>query len=157
MPESDFCLARLDEPSDPGVDVEVMAAKELRIPRIGFRTDCRTPYGSRENEVRGAHFFPAYNCDVLINFTASQNNRGDIGKLAHLIYKASKEITEKYSGNLPHKNVNLTAGIHYVANNLFSDIDIHSENGLTEILRRYEFMKKSFGSITPGETKIVNS
>ncbi|OGJ18541.1 hypothetical protein A3K73_05010 [Candidatus Pacearchaeota archaeon RBG_13_36_9] len=159
LTQSDFCLARLDEPSDPGVDIEVMAAKELKIPRIGYRTDVRTPYGSCGNEVRGAHFFTQYNCDVLINFTGSKTGKTkeDIGKLAHLIYKSSREIISKYRGNLPHKNVNLTAGTQYVGHALFRGIDdLHSETGLREVVRRYTKLKEAFGSMRPGEIGIVN-
>lgn len=156
LPNCDFCIARLDEPSDSGVDVELMEAKEMRIPRIGYRTDVRTPYGSRGNEVRGAHFFPQYNCDVLINFSYINCSGQEIGKLAHLIYKSSKEITSKYLGKLPNKNVNLTAGVQYTGNEIFRNVDIHSEKGMEEILRRYDFMRQAFGSMIPEGTRIIN-
>ncbi len=159
LPNCDLCLARLDEPMDPGVDIEVMEAKEMRIPRIGFRTDVRTPYGSFNNEVRGAHFFPAYNCDLLINFASGniagpEQGRGEMGKLAHLIYQGSQDLIAR--GKLEYKYVDLNGGTQYVGHALFKGIeDLHSEAGLREVIRRYTRLKEAFGSMNPGEGKII--
>jgi nucleoside 2-deoxyribosyltransferase len=42
---SDILIANLDEPIDPGVVVEILLAKELKIPVIGYRSDLRSPFG----------------------------------------------------------------------------------------------------------------
>ena len=42
---SDVCIANLDEDLDPGVIVEIMFAKMMGKPVIGYRTEMRTPYG----------------------------------------------------------------------------------------------------------------
>jgi len=160
LPNCDFCLARLDEPMDPGVDIELMEAKEMRIPRIGFRTDVRTPYGSASNEVRGTHFFPAYNCDLFINFTSGnvanpEQGRAAIGKLAHLVYQGSQDIISRNNG-LPHKYVDLNGGTQYIGHTLFQGIkDLHSEAGIKEVVRRYTELKKAFGNMNPGNMGIV--
>lgn len=43
---SDICIANLDETLDPGVLIEMMFAKHMQKPVIGYRTDMRTPFGS---------------------------------------------------------------------------------------------------------------
>jgi len=43
--ESDVCIANLDESLDPGVLVEVMFAKQMGKPVVGYRTDSRPTYG----------------------------------------------------------------------------------------------------------------
>lgn len=159
LPGCDFCLARLDEPMDPGVDIELMEAKEMRIPRIGFRTDVRTPYGSSLSEVKGAHFFPVYNCDLFINFTsgkiaAEKEGRDAVGKLATLIYQCSQDLISR--GKLSHKFVDLNGGTQYVGHALFQGIeDLHSEEGLKEVLRRYTELKQAFGNMNPNSMSIV--
>lgn len=154
LPNCDFCLARLDEPMDPGVDIELMEAKEMRIPRIGYRTDIRTPYGSLSNEVRGAHFFPAYNCDLLINFATTNRTKEDTGRLACLIHQGSQELAAR--GKREYKYVDLNAGTQYIGHALFNGIEnLHSEAGIKEVVRRYTKLKEAFGSMNPGEGRIV--
>ncbi len=158
LASSDFCLARLDEPSDEGVISEIGHAMKMRIPIIGYRTDCRSPYGSFSNEVRGAHFFPAYDCHVFINFTSRsvpylQFGKSDIGKLAELVYSASNDILRRNKGELPHKRTD--NHVCSIANILFSDIgDVHSEAGLNELVRRYNECKKLDAPIL--RTRIIN-
>jgi len=153
----DFCFARLDEPADEGVIVEVKEAKRIHMPVIGYRTDIRSPYGSDKNEVRGAHFFPAYSCDMLINFTSGkisevEEGKKEIKRLAELIYLGAERILNNYNGKLPHKDVNITSGIHYIGKTLFRDLeDLHSEESLTEIARRYVSLKKACGNLCPAE------
>ena len=157
LPSCDFCVARLDEPQDDGIIVELAEAKRIRMPVIGYRTDVRSPYGSARNEVRGAHFFPAYSCDILINLTSGKiTNTGEgkreIRRLAELIHVATEKISRKYHGELLHKDVNTTSGIHYIGKNLFSEIeDLHSEQGLNEIAKRYKSLREIFGSLNPTE------
>lgn len=54
------CLANLDEPLDPGVLIEMMYAKQLGIPTIGYRCDSRTPFGASNSWNFGMHFFPLF-------------------------------------------------------------------------------------------------
>lgn len=54
------CLANLDEPLDPGVLIEIMYAKQLNIPTIGYRCDSRTPFGASQSWNFGMHFFPLF-------------------------------------------------------------------------------------------------
>lgn len=54
------CLANLDEPLDPGVLIEIMYAKQLGIPTIGYRCDSRTPFGAPQSWNFGMHFFPLF-------------------------------------------------------------------------------------------------
>ncbi len=155
LPGCDVCLARLDEPSDEGVISEMGHAKNGGIPVIGYRTDCRSPYGSSYNEVCGAHFFPAYDCDAFINFSSGKNSgvqegRGELRNLAKLVYNVSEEFLR--SGN----RVDWRSGVCYVGKTLFGGVgDLHSDEGLGEVVRRYFSLKESFGSLSPAE--IINA
>lgn len=64
---SDVCVACLDEPLDPGMIVEVMFAKMMNKPVIGYRTEMRTPYGTSAECHTGMHFFLFYPCDKFIS------------------------------------------------------------------------------------------
>lgn len=46
LSQGTVCLANFDEPLDPGVLIEIMYAKQLGIPTIGYRCDSRTPFGA---------------------------------------------------------------------------------------------------------------
>ncbi len=46
LSKGSYCLVNLDEPHDPGVLIEIMYAKQLNIPTIGYRCDSRTPFGA---------------------------------------------------------------------------------------------------------------
>lgn len=153
LPSCDFCVGRLDEPVDEGVVAEIGHSRKMRIPVIGYRTDCRTPYGTSSNEVRGSHFFPAYDCDMFINFLTDKiediaEGKAEMGRLAKLIHKGSEKIIKDYHGNLPHKNINTTSGIHYIGKELFSGIeDLHSKEYLEKVVRKYQFLEKAFGKM----------
>lgn len=161
LPSCDFCIARLDEPIDEGVISEIGHSRKMRIPVIGYRTDCRTPYGTSSNEVQGSHFFPAYDCDMFINFSTHkladvEEGRTEISRLVELLSKGTKKILKNYNGKLPHKNTNPTVGINYIGNELFSGImDLHSKEGLKEIIKRYNFLKEAIGSMI--STEIVRA
>ena len=64
---SDVCLANLDEDLDPGVIVEIMMAKQMGKPVIGYRTEMRTPYGTQAECHTGMHFFCFFPCDKFIS------------------------------------------------------------------------------------------
>jgi hypothetical protein len=64
---SDVCIANLDEDLDPGVIVEIMFAKMMGKPVIGYRTEMRTPYGKQTECHTGMHFFLYFPCDKFIN------------------------------------------------------------------------------------------
>lgn len=68
MANSDVCLACLDEDLDPGVLVEIMFARMMGIPVIGYRTERRAPFGVTSDIHGGMHFFPYFNCDKFITF-----------------------------------------------------------------------------------------
>lgn len=60
--QSDFVLANLDEPIDTGVLTEIMMAREMNIPVIGYRSDLRTPFGDLNSFYKGTHYFALYPC-----------------------------------------------------------------------------------------------
>jgi len=64
---SDVCIANLDEDLDPGVIVEIMFAKMMGKPVIGYRTEMRTPYGKQSESTTGMHFFCYFPCDKFIS------------------------------------------------------------------------------------------
>ena len=58
--QASVCLANLDEPLDPGVLIEIMYAKQLGIPVVGYRCDSRTPFGAINSWNFGMHCFPLF-------------------------------------------------------------------------------------------------
>ena len=60
-------MSNWDEPIDPGNLVEVMFAKMLNKPVIGYRTEMRTPYGTQADNHVGMHFFCYFPCDKFIS------------------------------------------------------------------------------------------
>jgi hypothetical protein len=77
------CLANLDEPLDPGVLIEIMYAKQLGIPTIGYRCDSRTPFGAPLSWNFGMHFFPLFQCDYFISL--GNVNTGSVEESERLI------------------------------------------------------------------------
>lgn len=91
IPESHVIIANLDEPPDPGIDVEQCYAKMMGKFVIGFRTDVRTPYGL--NNYRGMHFFQVYQCDTFIShYMPSKSIQSAEKEIKELVEKIDKTI-----------------------------------------------------------------
>ena len=87
-----MCLANLDEPLDPGVLIEIMYAKQMHIPVIGYRCDSRTPFGASQSWYFGMHFFPLYQCDKFIQLsTVSISSKEESEKI---INELAEEIND---------------------------------------------------------------
>lgn len=128
VPNSDFVIANLDEPIDPGVNIESIAGKLTGKQVIGYRTDIRSPYGDISSELGGIHVFPAYDCDVYIR---EQSMEGLVQKIKDSIETLKHVPTEKAEYPKLKKIIEM-------ANYLFNDVeDIHSDTGLDEITKRY--------------------
>jgi hypothetical protein len=93
------CLANLDEPLDPGVLIEIMYAKQLGIPTIGYRCDSRTPFGDSVSWNFGMHFFPLFQCDYFISL--GNVNTGSVEESKILIDSLVKKIDEIQSNLQP--------------------------------------------------------
>jgi nucleoside 2-deoxyribosyltransferase len=63
---SDIMIANLDETLDPGVLIEIMVAKEMNKPVIGYRSDMRVPYGYEGIYTGGMHMFAMLPCDSMV-------------------------------------------------------------------------------------------
>lgn len=149
--DSDICIARLDEPIDEGVDNEIGFCRMNDIPIIGFRTDVRSPYGSANNEVSGAHFFPPYSCNKFILIPPNFKTILDVGEsLDKLVSEIDRSITPLIPKSKPYSLPTYVNSVKLLAERLFADIyDIHSEEGLIEIAKRYNINKDSIGDILP--------
>ena len=88
--ESEFILANMDEPLDPGVLVEVMIAKEMGKPIVQYRTDSRSPYGDIGDFHKGMHFFPLFPCDHFIYLPTLQF--GGAKQVANFYNACTEEI-----------------------------------------------------------------
>jgi nucleoside 2-deoxyribosyltransferase len=154
LPRCDVVLANLDEPLDPGVDVETCYAKLMGKFVVGFRTDARSPYGSSSDAMKGIHFFPAYQCHRFI--------------LHHMSCKTSAKAKEQLSSLVEKidsaiKDANIQEGMpEYVSSNpnivsilkgaeiLFAKIkNIHSAESLEEIASRYSKHKSELNLLGP--------
>ena len=149
-------LANLDEPPDPGVDIELCYASLFEKYIIGYRTDVRSPYGGLDDTAKGMHFFPAYQCDAFLYThmpceTMEQAEK-DLRKLAHnidnLIQKEKDRLETEIPGSaLENKRVQAVLSC---ADLLFSDINnFHSEKGLEEIAGRYANQRVLFQALEP--------
>lgn len=161
IPKSDVVVANLDEPPDPGVDIEMSYSKLMGKPVIGFRTDVRNPYGPSE-QYRGMHFFPAFQCDIFIPFSMTAKTREDgeleMLELADSIDFSIKHLNVKPGGKIPDYAMQnpVLKGLIERTNILLGGIgDVNSTHSLKEIARRYsenrdyieEFFPKEFGII----------
>ncbi len=144
IPRSDVVLANLDEPLDEGVVVEASYAKLMGKFVIGLRTDIRSPYGTPMDNFGGMHFFPAYQTHQFIfHYMPSKTPEERNNQMSSLIQRIDNTIKNAKispSDKLPEyarNNPNLQPLLEG-ANLLFSGIaDIHSEEGLEEIVSRY--------------------
>ena len=73
---ADVCVANLDEPTDPGVLVEVMFAHMMGKPVLGYRTEARSPYGTLSDFTTGMHFFKFFPLDAFLSLTPASIPNG---------------------------------------------------------------------------------
>ncbi len=149
VPKSDVVLANFDGPLDEGVVVEVSYAKLMGKFVIGFRTDVRSPYGALDESFGGMHFFPAYQSRAFISHhMPSKTPEERVKQMGAFVEKIdlaieSAEIVHQesppdYVKNNPHMSAVLEG-----ASLLFDGIeDIHSEEGMNEIVSRYLAQRK---------------
>ena len=142
VPNSHVVVANLDEPQDEGVLVELAHAKNLHKYNIGFRTDVRSPYGNSKDTFRGMHFFPGlYLCDTFISHYMPCKNLTQAKKeMQGLVDKIDSVIQKENFGSIKNHSESF----------LFSGIkDIHSEDGLNELVDRYINNKERLESYGP--------
>jgi nucleoside 2-deoxyribosyltransferase len=143
IPESDYVVARCDEPLDSGVDIELGVSHFLGKPTIGYRTDVTSPFGSIEGSFGGMHFFPGFTCDAFIHCSMSNRTQRESNartkKLVQTIDETLVSIEsnpKNYRYRAPARNCIIE--LREAAELLFSGIDdIHSVKGMKEIARRY--------------------
>lgn len=139
---SNIMIARCDEPSDPGVDVEQTISRMLGNFNIGYRTDVRSPYGNMNDNFSGMHFFPGFQCDAFIiqpmpNRSIDEAKTG-IETLAKSIIETIDEKNDQDKYRYRSEARKCILEIETYASRLFEGIDdIHSEEGLSEIAKRY--------------------
>ncbi len=155
--DSNFCIARLDEPIDEGVVNEIDFCNMVKIPVIGFRTDVRSPYGNSNNEVCGAHFFPPYSCNKFILIPPNFRNIKQANEQLDILFL---EIDHYIQNNLISKSNSIDKNsfayeIISMSKNLFNRIkDLHSKQGLFEISKRYDYYKEKIDKIIPEIVRI---
>jgi len=159
LPQSDVVVANLDEPLDPGVDIELNYARAMNKFVLGIRTDVRSPYGSSTDHVGGMHFFPAFQCDVLIrHYMPCKDIDSATREMDELARKVDAEIDKAddklFRARTDQRNSE-PEGTHikktlYYAHTLFEGVkDIHSQEGLEEIASIYVADKTDFYSLAP--------
>jgi nucleoside 2-deoxyribosyltransferase len=109
MLSSDYGIARVNEPMDPGVITEIGFAKMISLPMIGYRTDLRSPFGALNDFSGGGHFFPIFQCTKLLKHpkSPSQSNTEYLDSLADKLSqiisgckKPEKETFSKYVSDI---------------------------------------------------------
>lgn len=141
LPKCDVVLANMDEPLDPGVDIEQTYGRLMGKFVIGFRTDVRSPYGDIEDKWGGMHFFPGRQCDVFLKHDMFCKDEKEalkkLDELAKKIHKIIQENEIKINNKISIENPVVAKAIER-ADKLFSGIsDVCSEQGLIEISKRY--------------------
>ena len=135
--ESDIVIARFDEPSDPGVDTEVLFANFSQIPVITYRTDVRSPYGNSSDKFAGMHSFPVKESQVIIFQKSSSSPQKDLADLSHNLITQIKTIFSTISSSNSKIIPANYKKIFAIATLLFKDVDVSSQAGLTTIAKRY--------------------
>ena len=156
IPKSDVILANLDEPLDEGVVVETSYAKLMGKFIIGLRTDIRSPYGAPNDNFGGMHFFPAYQTHRFISYYMPSKTPAErdeqMNSLIQRIHSTIKEADVSHQETIPEYARN-NSNIQLIlegADLLFAGIDnIHSDNGLEEIVSRYIKNQKRLEEIRP--------
>lgn len=147
--KSDFIIANLDEPIDPGVVIEMVYAKLSGKSVISFRTDVRSPYGNSNDIFGGAHFFPIFQSDVHIHVKSSGKTSRELSEsIEHLVMNSIDQISTLENNS--ENNSNLIEKVNSYAKVLFDGVEnIHSNEGLEEISKRYLEIEKELSTIRP--------
>lgn len=140
--QSDIVVANLDEPLDPGVDIELCCGRATGKLIVGFRTDVRAPFGSFAEPLRGTHLFPVNQCHVFIRHLmrgkSLENAIEEINVLSEKICSVIEDRIKKRRRMYPYRLPHQFATVFRDANILFKGItDIHSPEGLSKIVERY--------------------
>jgi hypothetical protein len=148
LSSSTICLANLDEPLDPGVLIEIMYAKQLGIPTIGYRCDSRTPFGARQSWNFGMHFFAIFQCDYFIQL---QNvNAGSLADANQLITELVEKINEIQADMKPKITAQKFDDIKTMAANLIPpDVLKLSQLPLQELVDKYVELKPQLEKMEP--------
>ena len=149
MQESDVVVARFDEPSDPGVDTEVLFANVADIPVVAYRTDVRSPYGNYSDRFAGMHSFPIKESQVFIIQESSNSSRKDLQNLVGKIVAEVKTVLKSASLRDKEKIPKAYKKIFEIIDVLFEGIDIHTEEGLIEVVKRYTEHKELLHAFGP--------
>lgn len=149
--ESNIVLARIDEPSDAGVDDEIAFSKMIGKFVIGYRTDSRTPYGNFDDCFGGAHFFPTLRCDYFLNF--SNKTRETPEEFIDFLSRNVDLIIQRNYTKIINSKLSRTPDTERIFKNseiLFNGIDnIHNEESLKQIANRYNSNKDYFNKNSP--------
>ncbi len=160
VPKSHVVVANFDEPIDEGLVVEVCYGKVMGKFTVGFKTDVRSPYGQSSDPFGGMHFFPAFSSDVFIkqhmpNKTVAETAQSMeilVGKIDDAITNAGisagsvdlKKMRRSVD-SIPH-----LAKVLDLAEKLFEGVDdIHSEEGLAQLAKKYVAHKTEIEGIRP--------
>ena len=111
---------------------------------IGLRTDVRSPYGTPIDNFGGMHFFPAYQTNQFIPHympSKTPKERNDqMSSLVQIIDTTIKNTGISHANTIPeYAKINpnfqkVFEGAHLL---FFGIKDIHSEEGLEEIVLRF--------------------
>jgi hypothetical protein len=156
LPQCDVLVANLDEPLDEGVVTEVCYARLTGKPVIGFRTDARSPYGDRDDQFAGMHFFPPFQCDEYIYqplpCRGVDEAYAGMRELARRLDIAVQRRVD--SGRSGGADLDTLAAVRRGASILFDGIDdVHSEAGLSEVAKRYLQNIEEFRKLGPRISK----
>lgn len=140
--KSDVVIARMDEPQDPGVIHEIDIAQALDVPVITYRTDTRSPYGSITDTYGGMHTFPIESSEVLIRLMMPSKTPEEAKKdMDNLINILDYELVKIHKKTISPSFLNYPENfqkILEIGDVLFNGVyDIHSQEGLKEIAKRY--------------------
>jgi len=153
LPRADAVIANLDEPLDEGVVVEIAYAKLMDKPVVGLRTDVRSPFGQLEDAFGGLHFFPAYQCDVLVRHSMPCDSPSEaersLAALARDIDAAVRDLRPRPAAAPP--TIPGFEILYEGARLLFEGVDdIHSAAGLAAIAERYRDSVERLNAAAPG-------
>lgn len=147
--KSDVVVARFDEPPDPGVDTEVLFANIAGIPVVVYRTDVRSPYGNYSDKFAGVHSFPIKESEVFIIKESSSSSEKDLQDLVRKIVAEVKTVLESAPPRDKEKPPETYKEIFEIIDTLFEGIDIHTEDGLADLAKRYIEHKKLMDAFGP--------
>lgn len=139
---SDVVLGNLDEPLDPGVDIELCCGRATGKFVVGFRTDARTPFGSFSEPLRGTHLFSVNQCHAFIRHRmpgrSLESAIEELNALADKICGVIEKRTKRRKRMPPYRLPYQFATVFRDAKVLFNGVsDIHSPEGLNKIVDRY--------------------